>query len=146
MAYKLDIVLETQPDLSIFLNNMIKEFNNKHSVHHLEKRKQGAVQPINIMVSDDNHNWVGGLTAEVYWNWLEVNYLWVHEDDRGEGLGSTLLEKAEGIAKQKGAVQAKLATFDFQARSFYECKGYKVVGEIKDYPPGSSFYIMVKVL
>jgi hypothetical protein len=39
-----------------------------------------------------------------------------------------------------------LTTFDFQARSFYEIKGYKVVGEIKDYPPGSSYFTMVKEL
>lgn len=146
MAYYVEVLLEAHLDFSTFLNNMIKEFNNKHSIHHLEKRREGSVQPINIMVSDDNHNWVGGITAEVYWNWLEINYFWVHEDYRGEGLGSTLLENAEVIAKQKGAVQAKLTTFDFQARSFYELKGYKVVGEIKDYPPGSSFYTMVKVL
>lgn len=146
MSYQVDVILEAHPDFSTFLQNMIKEFNNKHSIHHYYKRREGSIQPINIMVKDNNHNWIGGITAEVCWNWLEINYIWFHEDYRGEGLGSTLLKKAEEIAKQKGAAKAKLTTFEFQARSFYELKGYTVVGEIKDYPPGSSFYTMVKVL
>ncbi len=45
-----------------------------------------------------------------------------------------------------GATKALLTTYEFQARTFYEAHGYQVVGEIKDYPPGSSYYTMVKVL
>lgn len=146
MSFNIQVALEENVEFFTFLNNMIKEFNNKHSIHHQEKRREGSVQPINIMVSDDHHNWIGGLTAEVYWNWMHINYLWFHEDYRGQGLGSTLLKKAEDIAKQKGAEKAQLSTFDFQARTFYESHGYIVVGEIKDYPPGSSYYTMVKVL
>jgi GNAT superfamily N-acetyltransferase len=125
---------------------MIKEFNNEHSLHHKEVRKKGAVQPINIIVSDDNKKWIGGITAEVYWDWVEINKFWFKEEFRGKGLGGMLLDKTEEIAKEKGATKALLTTFEFQARSFYEDKGYKVVGEIKDYPPGSSYFTMIKSL
>lgn len=77
---------------------------------------------------------------------MELNEYWLSEDLRVKGLGTKLLDQLEAIAKQKGAKKALLTTFEFQARSFYEKRGYQVVGEIKDYPPGSSYYTMVKVL
>lgn len=146
MTYNIEILLDSNDEFSTFLNSKIKEFNNQHSVHHRNARKKGSVQPINIIVSDDNRNWVGGITAEVYWNWVEINDFWISEKYRGDGLGGVLLEKAEKIAKELGAKNALLTTFEFQARSFYELKGFKVVGEIKDYPPGSSYYTMIKPL
>jgi GNAT superfamily N-acetyltransferase len=146
MNFKIEIMLENNEKLSAFLHKKIREFNNEHSVYHKEARKKEAVQPINIIVSDDNENWIGGLNADVYWDWLEINDFWFHEEYRGKGLGGKLLDKAEKIAKEMGAKKALLTTFEFQARSFYEIKGYQVVGEIKDYPPGSSYYTMVKNL
>ncbi|RCW75011.1 GNAT family N-acetyltransferase [Saliterribacillus persicus] len=146
MNYKIDICLENDEKFSNFLHQKIREFNNKNSIHHKKAREKEAVQPINIIVSDNNKNWIGGLNADVYWNWLEINDFWFFEEYRGEGLGGKILAKAEAIGKEKGAIKALLTTFEFQARSFYEIKGYQVVGEIKDYPPGSSYYTMVKSL
>ncbi|WP_144513887.1 GNAT family N-acetyltransferase [Bacillus sp. FJAT-22090] len=146
MTYHIEILLDNNNEFFTFLNTKIKEFNNQYSVHHRNARKKDSVQPINIIVSDNDKNWVGGITAEVYWEWVEINDFWVGEKYRGQGLGGLLLEKTEKVAKEKGAKKALLTTFEFQARSFYELKGYKVVGEIKDYPPGSSYYTMVKPL
>ncbi|USK57718.1 GNAT family N-acetyltransferase (plasmid) [Cytobacillus solani] len=146
MNYKIEISLDNNEKFSTFLHENIRQFNNERSIHHKEARKKEAVQPINIIVSDDKENWIGGLNADVYWNWLEINDFWFSEKYRGKGLGGLLLDKAEKIAKEKGAKNALLTTFEFQARSFYEIKGYQVVGEIKDYPPGSSYYTMVKPL
>ena len=61
-------------------------------------------------------------------------------------MGSKLLAQAEIAAKEMGAKKVLLTTYAFQARTFYEARGYQVVGEIKDYPPGSSYYTMVKTL
>ena len=146
MNYNIQIILENNEKFSTFLHTKIREFNNEQSLHHNEARKKDAVQPINIIVSDDNQNWIGGLNADIYWDWMEINDFWFREDYRGKGIGQQLLDKAEKIAKEKGAKKALLTTFEFQARSFYEIKGFQVVGEIKDYPPGSSYYTMVKLL
>ncbi|WP_042476064.1 GNAT family N-acetyltransferase [Bacillus ndiopicus] len=146
MRYNIEVSLKNNEKFSTFLHQKIREFNNEHSRHHKEVRKEEAVQPINIIVSDDTGNWVGGLNAAVYWNWLEINDLWFHEDYRGKGLGGNLLSQSEKIAQEMGATKVLLTTFEFQARTFYESKGYQVVGEIKDYPPGSSYYTMVKTL
>ncbi|MDC3415265.1 GNAT family N-acetyltransferase [Aquibacillus sp. 3ASR75-11] len=146
MHYNIEILLENSEKFSTFLHTKIKEFNNEHSLHHREVRKNDAVQPINIIVSDNKEQWIGGISAEVYWDWVEINDFWFSEEHRGKGLGGVLLDNTEKVAKEKGAKKALLTTFEFQARSFYEMKGYQVVGEIKDYPPGSSYYTMVKSL
>ena len=39
-----------------------------------------------------------------------------------------------------------LSTFSFQARDFYQRHGYRVVGQLDDYPPGETFYWMRKEL
>ena len=75
-----------------------------------------------------------------------IDHFWFSEQVRSKGLGQTLLKRTEEIAIEKGAVKALLTTFDFQARTFYEKYGYKVVGKIENYPPGSTFYTMVKSL
>ncbi|MGE7624780.1 GNAT family N-acetyltransferase [Viridibacillus sp. NPDC096237] len=146
MKYQIEVSLDKNEDFSMFLDNKIKEFNNEHSIQHKEVRKDGARQPINLIVSNDQQQWIGGISAEVYWNWVEINNFWISEEFRGKGIGSELLDKTEKLAIDKGAEKALLTTYDFQARSFYKLKGYKVVGEIKDYPPGSSYFTMVKIL
>ncbi|MCT6816504.1 MAG: GNAT family N-acetyltransferase [Lysinibacillus fusiformis] len=122
----------------------MRSFNNEHSLHHRESRRKGTVRPLHLIVTDQHQQWVGGLTAEVYWGWVEIHKFWFHEEYRGKGLGSKLLAQAEIAAQEMGANKALLTTYSFQARTFYEERGYQVVGEIKDYPPGSSYYTMVK--
>jgi GNAT superfamily N-acetyltransferase len=146
MNYHLDVSLEENNEFAAFLGSQIREFNNENSLHHKESRKKGAVQPIHIMVSDENKKWLGGISGRVYWNWLEIDHFWFSEQIRSKGLGQTLLKRTEEIALEKGAVKALLTTFDFQARTFYEKYGYTVVGKIEDYPPGSTFFTMVKPL
>ncbi|WP_268808042.1 GNAT family N-acetyltransferase [Lysinibacillus mangiferihumi] len=75
-----------------------------------------------------------------------MNKFWFSKEYRKQGLGGKLLLQAEATAIKMGAKKALLTTYDFQARTFYEARGYLVVGEIKDYPPGSSYFTMVKQL
>ncbi len=146
MDYQVEILLEKHDDFTTFLNTKIREYNDEHSPYHKESRKKGSVRPLNIIVTDFQQQWIGGITAEVYWGWVEINKFWFSQEFRGKGIGGQLLAKAEETAKQMGATKALLTTYDFQARTFYETRGYQVVGEVKDYPPGSSYFTMVKTL
>ncbi|MFE3577339.1 GNAT family N-acetyltransferase [Lysinibacillus sp. NPDC059133] len=146
MDYQVEILLENHDDFTTFLNTKIREYNDEHSPYHKESRKKGSVRPLNLIVTDLQQQWIGGITAEVYWGWVEINKFWFSEDYRKKGIGGQLLTKAEETAKQMGATKALLTTYDFQARTFYEARGYQVVGEIKDYPPSSSYFTMVKHL
>ncbi|KHE72443.1 N-acetyltransferase, partial [Halobacillus sp. BBL2006] len=131
---------------SFFLYRKIKEYNNARSNPHKQSRDPGAVKPIHLIVSDEQGDWIGGITGDVYWGWLEINDFWLSDECRRQGLGTQLLNQAEDTAIELGAGKVLLSTFGFQARPFYEKHGYEVVGEIKDYPPRSSFYTMVKKL
>lgn len=77
-----------------------------------------------------------GLTGWTQWSWLYVDYLWLDEALRGGGLGGDLLARAEAEAVARGCRWARLYTYDFQAPSFYERKGYTQWGVLEDFPPG----------
>jgi hypothetical protein len=47
---------------------------------------------------------------------------------------------------RRGCVGVWLDTFSFQARGFYEKLGYRVFGEVADYPPGHTRHFLKKSL
>jgi GNAT superfamily N-acetyltransferase len=79
-----------------------------------------AVPALNIYIRDSHNRLVGGVTAEIHWDWLNIEYLWVDEAQRGQGLGARLVRSLEAEAQAHGCCHATLTTFDFQARGFYE--------------------------
>ena len=89
---------------------------------------------------------VGGVLGEVYWGWFYIDLLWVKEELRGLGYGHRLLVHAEEEARQRGAKNAYLDTFSFQAPDFYKGHGYRVFGELADFPPGQQRYFLTKRL
>jgi GNAT superfamily N-acetyltransferase len=136
------VLTETlSPEDRSYVREQIKAFNDRASRHHRGIRPVGP-RPLDILVRDDKDEIVGGLIASTYWAWLDIDDLWVTENLRGQGLGRRLLRMAEEEARARGCSRAKLRTFSFQARGFYEKEGYRVVGELEDYPPGETFHWM----
>ncbi|EOL48738.1 hypothetical protein RV11_GL003232 [Enterococcus phoeniculicola] len=60
-----------------------------------------------------------------------IDSLWVKEERRGEGFGSSLLEKMESEMRNYGCHTCHLETFDFQAPNFYKKNGYKSFGALE---------------
>ena len=89
---------------------------------------------------------VGGVFGELYWEWLHIDLLWVKDELRGCGYGDRLLTHVEETARQRGAKNVYLDTFSFQAPDFYKKRGYKVFGELRDFPPGHQRYFLQKQL
>ena len=89
---------------------------------------------------------VGGIVGSTYWDWLYVDLLWLREDLRGQGYGHQLLTAAEDEARQRGAKNAYLDTFSFQAPDFYEQHGYRVFGTLDDFPAGHQRFFLTKAL
>jgi GNAT superfamily N-acetyltransferase len=101
--------------------------------------------PLHVWALDDSGELAGGLVGHTWTTWLHVTYLWVDERWRGAGLGSQLLAKAEGTARaDRGCLNSRLETWDFQAPEFYKKQGYEVVCVIPDYPPGITEYTLTK--
>jgi GNAT superfamily N-acetyltransferase len=102
--------------------------------------------PLCLSLRDAEGALVGGLYGATMWGWLLIDGLWVAEGLRGQGLGSRLLAAAEAAAISRGCRGAWLGTFDFQARGFYERHGYRVFGELPDFPAGHRHYELWKAL
>lgn len=127
------------------IDSQIKAFNDDVSESHRLVRRSG-VRPLDIVVRDEQDRLVGGLVGNTYWGWLKIDDLWLHETLRGCGYGRELAASAEAEAVARGCKRAWVRTFSFQARGFYEKLGYRVVGQLEDYPPGQTFYWLRKDL
>lgn len=112
---------------------MLKEYN-------LAKREKSENVPLGIFVEEDGRK-LAGFIGEIFGNWLSIKYLFVGEPLRGQGVGRSLIERAETEAKARGAKYAFVDTFDFQAPGFYKKLGYREVFALTEYPyTGSRTY------
>ncbi|HZV04210.1 MAG TPA: GNAT family N-acetyltransferase [Gemmataceae bacterium] len=103
-------------------------------------------KPFALALRDDSGGIRGGLIGSLQWSWLRIDILSVAEDWRGAGWGRRLVEEAERLAVATGCRQAWVDTFSFQSPGFYLRLGYRVFGELPDYPPGQTRYFLAKVL
>lgn len=102
--------------------------------------------PLSIVTYDGNGNVIGGIVGGTYWGWMYVDILWVHEQHRGKGIGSSLLQKAEQEAIRRGCHHVHLDTMSWQAPAFYQKHGYEVIGILPDIPNGNQKYLLTKAL
>jgi len=117
----------------------LTQFNEAHA---------GSVRKrdVALTVRSEDGVLIGGLTGELFWNALYVHLLWVDEDYRRQRYGTMLLARAEQLAVEQSCTVAYLSTFGFQAPGFYAGRGYSVIGELADVPPGSKRQWFSKVL
>lgn len=87
---------------------------------------------------------LGGLWARTFFNWTFVELLVVPEAMRGQGLGASLLARAEAIARNRGCTGIYLDTFSFQAPGFYEKQGYGLFGQLDNYPDDEKRFFLSK--
>ena len=102
---------------SQIIGDLIRSYNRS-------KREVAESEPLNLYVEDDSGELMAGLVAETFGNWLEIEYLFVKEDLRAQGIGSQLLKQAESEAKKRNCRFAFVNTYQFQAPAF----------SLKDYP------------
>ncbi len=67
---------------------------------------------------------IGILMCEMIYEWLYIDYLAVKESDRGSGVGSQLMDRAEALARELGLKGVALDTFRYQAPDYYSARGY----------------------
>ena len=77
---------------------------------------------------------------------MHVDTLFVDIDFRRQNIGSTLMEKAEELAKSKDCKFITLNTMCWEARGFYEKLGYALEYERSGYAGGSVLYALKKLL
>jgi ribosomal protein S18 acetylase RimI-like enzyme len=73
----------------------------------------------------------GGVACYIYRDVLLIDTLWLDDAYRGQGLGTQLMDKAEARGQAEGCAFAFLDTMNWQARPFYEKRGYHVFHEFQ---------------
>lgn len=131
----------SQEDIS-YLWNKIIEYNKSIG----PMLRYPPYEPYRIIVRDDKNEIVAGILTKIYLNCMYVELLWLSEELRGNRMGSGLLEKVEGYAKEKGCTFIHLDTFSFQAIDFYKKCGYIIFGTLEDYPEEVKRYYLKKYL
>lgn len=89
---------------------------------------------------------VGGVLGAIFWDWLYIDLMWIKDGLRGRGFGRQLLTLIEDEGRRRAARFAHLDTFSFQAPGFYQKHGYRVFGELHNFPAGHTRYYLTKEL
>ena len=114
--------------------------------YNIQQAGDNQFQRLCFVLQADNDEIKGGVIAEVYWEWLYIDLMWIEDELRGQGFGQQLLTSVEDQARELGAKNAYLDTFSFQAPDFYKKQGYQVMAELPDFPRGHQRYFLSKKL
>jgi len=99
-----------------------------------------------VVVRDDAGEVIGGISGYTAWGWLYVQWLWLAEGHRGQGLAGRMLAAAEAEARSRGCFGAYIDTFNPVALKVYQRAGYAAFGELKDFPMGRTRTFLQKAL
>ena len=138
MDEEYQIVSVDQPEWDI-IGGGINAYNTRHAGDEHAKR-------LCFVLKGPDQAVLGGVIGITYWDWLYIDLMWIQEELRGRGFGHKLLTLAEEEARGRGAKNVYLDTFSFQAPDFYKKHGYRVFGELLDFPPGHQRYFLTKQL
>jgi GNAT superfamily N-acetyltransferase len=98
-------------------------------------------RPLTLVVRDADGRVVGGLLGKTEWGWLYVATLAIRAEYRGRGCGTRLLARAEEEAVARGCHDVYLDTFSFQARPFYEKRGYELFGVLENFTEHTKYFL-----
>ena len=136
------IVKSTEAEKDI-IGDHIVEYNRAHAAF----TQVEDFTSVNYHICDDGGKIIAGIIALMYcWKVIYIDVLFVLENHRNKGLGSTLLKHIEGIAKSEDAHLIHLDTFSWQSRDFYLKHDFEIFGILDDCPKGYKRYYMKKVL
>ena len=135
-----EILDGTDEDSDYICDQLDYGFNAKH----LRVAEHGYIK-INRKLINKDGKVVAAIMAgvdeiDIGWIWK----IWVDEEYRHQGLGALLLKHFEKVAKQKGAtVFTTQGIYDWNVGFFLKA-GYKVSGELQDFPKGHTYYLIEK--
>ena len=144
MSEAADIVLteDPPPEARDAIGAVLRRYNEDYIPGDDPTRSSFAL----LVKSPGSEKVLGGLLARTWREMLSVELVALPPELRGSGLGSRLLGLAEEEARRRGCRNAWLQTAAWQARGFYEKLGYRLFGQLDDYPAGHPRYFLTKRL
>lgn len=103
-------------------------------------------QALAVIARNTSGEIAGGISGYTAWGWLYVQWLWVAEAERGQGLAARLLAGAESEARARGCHAAYIDTFSLAALKTYRRAGYLPFGALEDFPKGRTRTFLQKPL
>jgi len=132
------VISEAEPEPVIqFLDDMIYD-------HNSGKTGKGDGRLFAKTARDAKENIIAGISGWLWANACEITFLWVNDKYRGKGYGELLLKLAEDEAKKNDCEVILIKSYSFQAPSFYQKHGYQVEHITNNFPPGYTYYCLVK--
>lgn len=102
-------------------------------------------QRFSIVFSDNHNNPTGVLCAYTAFAEIYIDDIWVHEQQRGQGIGRELIQTLEDKFKDQGFNNINLVTSEFQAPDFYRKCGFEQeFVRINHHNPKLTKYFFVK--
>lgn len=101
---------------------------------------------LNWQAFNEEQRLLGVATADLLWDWLYIDELWVDESARGTGLGRKLMGAVEAYAQKNGLSGLWLWTQSWQAERFYKTLGYQEFTRFSNFPRGHSRIGFKKIL
>jgi GNAT superfamily N-acetyltransferase len=141
MSKKLQLAPEAEPDKAT-----VDAISDGLAAYNEQLAPGGRWAPLWIVGRDGAGAVQAGLKGVTEYNWLFVNWLWVAEPYRRQGVGTRLLSDAEAIARERGCASIYLDTFGFQAPNFYKKLGFAEFGRLDDFPRGHTRFWLRKSL
>lgn len=108
----------------------------------MHNNEQGAPEykkdRVKWLASDERDRVHAVLTADILWDWIYIDELWIAKESRGEGLGRKLMRLVEEFAISQSLQGIWLWTQSWQAEGFYRKLGYDEFTRFDDFPKGYS--------
>ncbi|MFL2095829.1 GNAT family N-acetyltransferase [Marinilactibacillus psychrotolerans] len=138
----MDIIKQWNQNESDYIRGKVIEYN----MTLLPDELKTPNEDISFVLKDEKGIIAGGITANMFWHHMHIEFLWVNEIERKKGYGSKLLKKIEEFALNQDCKLICLDTFSFQAPEFYIRNGYEIFGTIENHPKGFNQYFLQKRL
>ena len=105
-----------------------------------------AAEELTVRVEQDDEL-VAGVSGWTWGHAAGIGMTWVREDQRGTGVGASLLAAFEREAAARGCTHVFVTSFTFQAPEFYQRLGYQEIFRWESVPtPGRDDVHMRKQL
>lgn len=127
-----------------FLYKKIKEYNSEK----ISLLKDQKVERTCKVIKDSEGTVIAGAISNIFHNLkaAELDILWVKEEYRRHRYGTMLIKAVEKEVFEKGGSLMYLGTLGFQAKDFYEKKGYGVFAVLEECALNNKCYFMRKKL
>ena len=138
-SHSVEIRSADNPGLRALLEDRLYDFN-------VEATGIADGELLWASVTDSDGEIVAGIFGHTWGGCCEIGQLWVHDELRGQGIGTALMVAAEREAVHRHCSQIVLTTHSFQAPGFYEKLGFETLAAVPDYPAGHENVLYIKRL